>query len=84
MNSPEWGPLGQMVFERTYSRPVGDRFEEWDETVKRVVQGNCALVDSEFTPAEYEELLLEDLFQRFQALQLFFKAYLQYEIKIPK
>ena len=68
MNSPEWGPLGQMVYERTYSRPVGDRFETWDETVKRVVQGNCALLSGDFAPAEYEELLLEDLFLRFQAL----------------
>ena len=68
MKTPEWGPLGQMVYERTYSRPVDDRFETWDETVKRVVQGNCALLSGDFAPAEYEELLLEDLFLRFQAL----------------
>ena len=41
-----WGPLGQAVFERTYSRRKPDGTSEtWDDTVARVVHGNLALVD---------------------------------------
>jgi ribonucleoside-triphosphate reductase len=64
----QWGPLGEMVFNRTYSRRVDDRHETWQETIKRVVRGNCSLLDEDFEPSEYEELMLEDLFLRFQAL----------------
>ena len=64
----QWGPLGEMVFNRTYSRRVDDRHETWQETIKRVVKGNCSLLDEDFEPSEYEELMLEDLFLRFQAL----------------
>lgn len=43
-NTP-FGPTGQLVYERTYSRlkPDGSR-ETWPDTVKRVVTGNMALV----------------------------------------
>ena len=41
-----WGPLGQAVFERTYSRRKPDgTSESWEDTVNRVVHGNLALVD---------------------------------------
>ena len=43
-----WGPLGETVFNRTYSRPKGDRFETWTEMVNRVVEGNLSLVDPKF------------------------------------
>lgn len=38
---PEWGPLGYVVYKRTYARPVEgtDRTEEWWETIRRVVEG---------------------------------------------
>ena len=38
---PEWGPLGEFVYLRTYSRflELENRNEEWWETVKRVVEG---------------------------------------------
>ncbi|GAB3847366.1 hypothetical protein GCM10029963_28730 [Micromonospora andamanensis] len=43
-----WGPTGQTVYERTYSRPKPDGSrEEWPETVARVVRGNLALVHGE-------------------------------------
>ena len=64
----EWGPLGEMVFNRTYSRRIDDRHETWQETIKRVVRGNCSLLEEDFEPSEYEELMLEDLFLRMQAL----------------
>jgi ribonucleoside-triphosphate reductase (thioredoxin) len=41
---PEWGPLGEITFLRTYSRKINEnteeeRNEEWWEAVKRVVEG---------------------------------------------
>lgn len=44
-----WGPTGRLVYERTYARtkPDGSR-ETWPETVRRVVDGNLALVDSRY------------------------------------
>ena len=44
-----FGPIGKEVYERTYSRLKPDgKNETWTETVKRVVEGNLALVDPEF------------------------------------
>ena len=44
-----WGPTGELVYNRTYSRvkPDGSR-ESWHETVERVVDGNLALVDDRY------------------------------------
>lgn len=40
-----WGPAGEVVYSRTYSRTRGDGTREtWPETVKRVAKGNLALV----------------------------------------
>ncbi len=53
-----WGPTGQDVFDRTYSRrkPDGSR-ETWADTVARVVAGNLALVPSDYhEPGEAERL----------------------------
>lgn len=36
---PDWGPLGEFTYYRTYSRMINNRKEEWWETVKRVVEG---------------------------------------------
>jgi len=48
-NDIPWGPTGELVYNRTYSRvlPDGSR-ETWPETVERVVDGNLALVNSRF------------------------------------
>lgn len=54
-----WGPTGQIVYERTYSRvkPDGSR-ETWPETVERVVAGNLALVGERHQiPGEREDLI---------------------------
>jgi ribonucleoside-triphosphate reductase len=55
---PEWGPSGKQVYERTYSRTKSDGTKEtWYDTVKRVVDGNLALVPEQFhLPGEREEL----------------------------
>lgn len=60
-----WGPTGQIVYERTYSRKHPDGTNEtWPETVKRVALGNMALVYGEDTNEwdtdtcfEYERLV---------------------------
>lgn len=58
MSDIPWGPTGELVYNRTYSRvkPDGSR-ETWPETVRRVVDGNLALVDKRFeAPGEREAL----------------------------
>lgn len=41
-----WGPTGELVYNRTYSRVKSDGSREsWPETVDRVVGGNLALVE---------------------------------------
>ncbi len=45
MDLPKWGPTGQEIYRRTYSRPNGDGTREsWPDTVSRVVTGNLSLV----------------------------------------
>lgn len=45
MRETPFGPTGQVVFDRTYSRDKQDGTKEtWPETVDRVVAGNLALV----------------------------------------
>lgn len=59
-----FGPTGKLVYDRTYSRVKPDGTKEtWPETVKRVVEGNLALVDKRYEqPGEREELgrMMED------------------------
>ncbi|AFU20674.1 ribonucleotide reductase [Mycobacterium phage Goose] len=54
-----WGPAGEIVYNRTYSRVKPDGSQEtWPETVKRVVDGNLALVDERYQlPGEREDLI---------------------------
>jgi ribonucleoside-triphosphate reductase len=42
---PSWGPLGEFVFLRTYSRKIEEenRNELWWETVKRIVEGTYTI-----------------------------------------
>lgn len=42
---PHWGELGWVTYKRTYARwlPEKNRSENWDETVKRVIEGNINL-----------------------------------------
>jgi adenosylcobalamin-dependent ribonucleoside-triphosphate reductase len=59
-----WGPTGQVVYDRTYSRTKPDGSKEvWPETVARVVRGNLSLVYGDvqdWAPevhAEYHQLV---------------------------
>ncbi len=63
-----WGPTGELVYRRSYSRALADGTpEEWPDTVRRVVDGNLALVpDGHQLPDERRQL--EDLLLRFAAL----------------
>jgi len=59
MTEVNWGPTGQLVYERTYSRtkPDGTR-ETWPETVERVVDGNLGLGDPRHElPGERDDLI---------------------------
>src|SRR3990167_4821585 len=42
---PSWGPIGEVVYLRTYSRPIPEenRKEEWWETIRRVVEGTYTI-----------------------------------------
>lgn len=55
----KWGPVGQQVYERTYSRTKADGSKEnWHDTVKRVVDGNLALVPSRYHLRREREQLI--------------------------
>lgn len=58
--SPNWGPFGEVIYARTYSRwlPEKNRRERWQETVKRVVEYSFWLYP-EYGPASEEDLLAE-------------------------
>lgn len=66
MSSPNtpFGPTGEAVYRRTYSREkIDGTFETWPETVRRVARGNLALVNgqpeswSHETMQEYNRLV---------------------------
>jgi ribonucleoside-triphosphate reductase len=61
-----WGYTGELVYNRTYRRPKMDgTLESWPETVRRVVDGNLALVDSRYhLPNERDRLI--DLMESFR------------------
>ena len=43
---PEWGPLGYIIYKRTYARYTDDtltKMEEWWQTVQRVVEGTYTI-----------------------------------------
>lgn len=45
LEAPDWGITGELVYNRTYSRPKPDgTHETWAETVERVVKGNMGYV----------------------------------------
>lgn len=53
-----WGPIGQEVFKRSFSRSKPDGTQEsWYDTVKRTVEGNLALVDSKYHEKDEKDKL---------------------------
>lgn len=65
---PNWGPNGKDIYERTYQRVKSDGTKEsWDDTVRRVIKGNLALVPEDRNWSG-EEAELYDLFYNFRAL----------------
>ncbi len=66
--TPDWGPVGQDIYDRTYSRikANGDR-ETWFDTVVRVVEGNTKFVDSKFIEKNEKEELF-NLIYNFRAI----------------
>ena len=63
-----WGPTGEIVYNRTYSRVKPDGTNEtWPETVARVVDGNLALVDERYHNENEREDLIE-MMEQFQIM----------------
>lgn len=61
----EWGPIGEDVYRRTYSRQQADgTYETWPDTVSRVVQGSTAVGEVNHDEAER----LTDLIESFKML----------------
>ena len=55
-----FGPTGEVVFRRTYSRTKPDGTKEtWPETVRRVVDGNLGLVDPRYQLEGERESLIK-------------------------
>lgn len=48
---PIWGPLGYVVYKRTYARRVGARSEEFWETLQRVTEGTFSLLKQQIRSA---------------------------------
>lgn len=68
MSDIPWGPTGELVYNRTYSRVKADGSREtWPETVERVVDGNLALVDKRFALDGEREALI-DMMSEFKIL----------------
>jgi len=61
----QFGPIGEDVYRRTYSRLHNGRQEDWPDTVRRVVDGNVAL-DVTVSDAERREMVA--LMDRFAVL----------------
>lgn len=58
-------PLGQLVFDRTYSRTKPDDTKEtWPELCRRVARGNCEFVDPSFIEPGEEEAIYQLLLNR--------------------
>ncbi len=56
---PPFGPLGYIVFKRTYARWLGERTENWAETCSRVINGNFMLEYDARGPECFEQLCQE-------------------------
>ena len=65
---PNWGPVGQEVYERTYRRvKANGENESWEDTVRRVVAGNTGLVNDRYIePGERDKLF--ELIYNFKAI----------------
>ncbi len=53
---PPWGPLGWVVFQRTYARwiPAEQRKETWTECVRRVLEGNFNIIEDDASATQEE------------------------------
>lgn len=43
-NYKEWSNRSKVVYKRTYARNDGNGLENWNDTIERVINGNCRLV----------------------------------------
>jgi len=73
MNKPNWGPSGEVVFDRSYARtnPDGSK-ETWFQTTDRVIKGNLGLVygspDKWNDKVQLEYDMLKEMMDNFQII----------------
>lgn len=71
MTQIQWGPAGETVYNRTYSRKLPDGSnEQWPDTVRRVVDGNLALVYGDDV-SEWSESVLAERAELIDAIEHF-------------
>lgn len=59
-----WGPIGQEVYKRSFSRAKQDGTQEtWYDTVKRTVEGNLGLIDSKYHEKDEKEKLFNLIYR---------------------
>ena len=51
-----WGEVGYATYKRTYSRPIKDRTEEWEETVDRVIEACNKQLKCEFNEHDQADI----------------------------
>jgi ribonucleoside-triphosphate reductase len=51
-----WSSIGYLTYKRTYARPIGDRTEEWPETIQRVLNACDTQLKVGFTAAEKDRV----------------------------
>ena len=51
-----WGEVGYATYKRTYSRPMEDGTEEWEDTVDRVVTACNEQLNCEFNEHDQKEV----------------------------
>ena len=51
-----WGEVGYATYKRTYSRPIKDRTEEWEESVDRVIEACNKQLKCEFNEHDQADI----------------------------
>lgn len=57
INTTNFGPIGEDVYRRTYSRVIDGKHEDWPDTCRRVIEGNTALDTQNLTWEERKSLV---------------------------
>lgn len=56
-STTNFGPIGEDVYRRTYSRVIDGKHEDWPDTCRRVIEGNAALDELGLSANERQEMI---------------------------